>query len=290
MKVVSFALASGCLGWVLINYLRRISRGKSAKNMYLCYVPIVAPILVYTMFCLGAWLCGIEAFLADCSVFGFVIGMLWRLSYRSSGIDTIRLCVHEPGDAEHTEVWIKNADVTVSEGIKLIANALHVKPASKVSIESGRGKFIDTPSAALVPALTGGGFKEDLFGFSTVHCYVNVKEDETGPGTPEGDVARRGSIIAGMLPHHGRSAIRYGLDALLCGKIPNAANDSKAFSISSVELYAAAAPFESTSTVRFVGWRETSEGESNSLAKFEASLSGQKLHNGDCVVLENQGK
>lgn len=287
------SLLSGGLGWVLVNYLRQSSRVKSVNTAYLSYVPLIAPIFVYLVFCLvacfGIW----ESWISDCSAFGFMIGMLWRLSYRAKK-DTIRLCVHEVGSSDYAEVWLKNTDVTVSEGLQLIAHKFKV-PVNRIAIESGRGKFIDTPNAALVPTITSSTLEEDLFGFSTIHCYVSIEDEHDEQNVPgEGGFNRRGSLsLSGMLPGlmDGRHAIRYGMDITLSGKIPNAANDSKAFNISLTELYAAAAPSASPDLVRFVGWRESADDdESSSVAKFESSLSGQKLQNGDCVVLENHGK
>jgi hypothetical protein len=291
-KLGAGVVVSGILGWLLVNFLRRSSRLKSANTIFLSYIPLIAPIIVYLTCCLASTFGMWEAWISDCSVFGFMIGMLWRLSYRTKK-DTIRLCVHEVGSSDYAEVWLKNTDVTVAEGLQLIADQLKV-PVNRVAIESGRGKFIDAPTAALVPSITSSALDEDLFGFSTVHCYVNIEDDEDAhqynPG--DGESSRKGLSLSGMLPGHGRHAVRYGMDITLTGKIPNAANDSKAFNISLAELYAAAAPSANPDMIRFVGWRESAndDDDATSVAKFESSLSGQKLHDGDCVVLENHGK
>jgi hypothetical protein len=284
----------GYIGWSIITILRRIYKNTTSP-LIVSVIPILSPIFVYIFFIILSYFSLCTTNLADAASFSYMVGILWKLSENSTGIDTIRLCIHVFDLEEVKEIWLKNSEVTVSEAITMIANVLQVRPG-KVSIESGKGKFIDRLDAPLVPLIADDTVNEDLFGFSTVHCYVTVLHEQTNINLE--DHHRRGSLarVAMNIMEH-RGAIRYGLEVTLVGRIPNAANDSKAFEIRCVEMYAAASPsggtfVNSADIVRFIGWREATNNESsnNSVAKLELSLSGQKIQNGDYVVLENQGK
>jgi len=277
---------------MLITNLRELCKVKSINKMHLSYVPIISPITVYILLTIASSIGICYPVVADWASFCFMIGVLVRLSKKNSGAETIRLRVHLIDSDNEKEVWLKNSDVTLLEVRNMIADAYHVHPASRVSIESGKGKFLDKPDAALVPLISNDFANKDLFGFSTVHCYIAIL-DEFNPLTQEEIQHKKAHTLSSMIPtimDH-RGAIRYGLDITLSGKIPNAANDAKAFEVRSVDMYAAAAPAKMPDTVHFVGWRESSDGEAdNSRTKFESQLSGQKLQDGDCIVIENHGK
>jgi hypothetical protein len=284
----------GYIGWSIITILRRIYKNTTSP-LIVSVIPILSPIFVYLFFIFLSSFRLCTANLADAASFSYMVGILWKLSENSTGIDTIRLCIHVFDLEEVKEIWLKNSEVTVSEAITMIADVLQVRPG-KVSIESGKGKFIDRLDAPLVPLIADDTVNEDLFGFSTVHCYVTVLHEQANVNLE--DHHRRGSLarVAMNIMDH-RGAIRYGLEVTLVGRIPNAANETKAFEIRCVEDYAAASPsagtfVNSADIVRFIGWREPKNNESSnsSVAKLELSLSGQKIQNGDYVVLENQGR
>lgn len=284
----------GYLGWSIITILRRVYKNTTSP-LIVSVIPILSPLCVYLFFLLLSYFQLCSTHLVDAASFSYMVGILWKLSENSTGIDTIRLCIHVFDLEEVKEIWLKNSEVTVGEAITMIANVLQVRPG-KVSIESGKGKFIDRLDDPLVPLIADDTVNEDLFGFSTVHCYVTVLHEQANINLE--DHHRRGSLarVAMNIMEH-RGAIRYGLEVSLVGRIPNAANDAKAFEIRCVEMYAAASPsggsfVNSADIVRFIGWREAANNESSnsSVAKLELSLSGQKIQNGDHVVLENQGK
>jgi hypothetical protein len=295
--IILTSLLCWAIGWLVISKLRQ-SYKTSASPLQYSLVPILSPIILYIFLCTFAWLGLFDQIVADFASFYYMIGILWQLAQKSTGVDTIRLCVHVCGGHEVKEIWLKNIEVTVGEAEILIAEALHVNPG-KISIESGKGKFLDNPNTALVPLISETTLKEDLFGFSTVHCYVALLDQHINLELDD-DLKRHNPLarmIPGIMEHRG--AIKYGMEITLSGKIPNAANDAKAFDISCVDLYASAAPSTSSlalgssacgDTVRLVGWRE--EGSNQALARenVESHLSGQKLKNGDAILLENGGR
>jgi hypothetical protein len=294
--LIIISMIFGYIGWSIITILRRIYKNTTSP-LIVSAIPIFSPICVYLFMNILCYLrlCTID--LADAASFSYMVGILWKLSENSTGIDTIRLCIHIHDLEEVKEIWLKNHEVKVSEAITMIANVLQVRPG-KVSIESGKGKFIDRLDDPLVPLITDDTVNEDLFGFSTVHCYVTVHHEQTNINLDGEDHHRRNSLarVAMNIMEH-RGAIRYGLELTLAGKIPNAANDAKAFEIRNIEMYATAAPSggsfsNSGDIVRLIGWRETATNtnSNDSVAKLEMSLSGQKVQNHDCVVIENQGR
>jgi hypothetical protein len=296
--ILTTSLISGYLGWSIITILRRIYKNTTSP-LIVSAIPIFSPIFVYAILNILCYFRFCSVDLADAVSFSYMVGILWKLSENSTGIDTIRLCVHIHDLEEVKEIWLKNNEVKVSEAITMIANELQVRPG-KVSIESGKGKFIDRFDDALVPLIADETVNEDLFGFSTVHCYVTVLQEQTNINLD--DHHRRGSLArVAMNIMEPRGAIRYGLELTLAGKIPNAANDAKAFEIRCVEMYAAASPSggsfgNSGDIIRFIGWRErtnstsTSTSNNDTVAKLELSLSGQKIQNHDSIVIENQGR
>ena len=299
--VLLISCICGYCGWSIISILRRIYQNTTSP-LIVSLIPIFSPILIYILLNIVIYLLNINYYfdIADAGSFSYMVGILWKLSEHSIGIDTIRLCIHTHDLEEVKEIWLKNSEVKVSEAITMIAKELNVRPG-KVSIESGKGKFIDQLDAPLVPLIVDDTVNQDLFGFSTIHCYVTVLREQTPVNLD--DLQRRGSlarIIPNIIDH--RSAIKYGNEITLSGKIPNAANDAKAFEMNCIENYAVASPQASIvsssfghsgDTLRFIGWKDplTSTDNNNKLvAKFESSLSGQKIHNQDCIVIENEGK
>lgn len=296
-SILSISYIFGYIGWSIITILRKIYQNTTSP-LIVSIIPIFSPIFIYILLTTLSYFHIITMLMTDIASFSYTIGIIWKLSENSSnvGLDTIRLNIHINDLEEIKEIWLRNSDVTVSEAITLISKELQVR-SNKIFIESGKGKFIDRMDDPLVPLIADDTVNEDLFGFSTVHCYVTVLHEQTNINLDEHH--RRNSLAArvamNIIEHRG--AIRYGLEVTLIGKIPNAANDAKAFEINCVEMYAVASPSSgallSTSgdTIRFIGWREaTNTNSNNSVAKLELSLSGQKIHHGDLIVLENQGK
>lgn len=301
--IIIISLIFGCIGWSIITILRNIYKNTTSP-LIVSIIPILSPIIIYIILNIITYFISYSySYIADTGSFSYMIGILLKLSDNSNCIDTIRLCIHRNDLEEIKEIWLKNSEVKVSEAINLIANELGVRPG-KVSIESGKGKFIDQLDVPLVPLIADDTVNQDLFGFSTVHCYVNVLHEQTPVNLD--DLHRRGSVtrmIPNIMEHRG--AIRYGTEISLSGKIPNAANDAKAFEINCIENYAVASPQSSLvassfgnsgDTLRFIGWNDpvnqndNNSNNNNIVAKFESSLSGQKLQNHDCIVIENEGK
>ena len=167
--------------------------------------------------------------------------------------------------------------------------------SSRVNIESGKGSCLQDISdngAHLLTLLESESVDKDMFGFCTVPCFVTITEDGVHSASKPKTTSISG--VFSKLDTKSSSSIKYGGNITLQGKIPNSANDAKAFSFSIINKFAAVAP--SLSTIRapsepisFVAWREDVSDTASMVSSFESSLAGQKIKNGENVVLENDG-
>ena len=286
LLLIFVAIISTSFGWFLIAGLRMWAR-KSSNPQILAYLPILSPILFYGLFSLLYHADYISAAVGDCATLFIMNGIILRLSVKSTNSASIRLAINVKGSSEFKDVWLKNDEVTVGDTKQLIAKTLNVS-ANRVNIESGKGNFlkdISDNSAMLLNLIDAENAKnKDLFGFCTVPCYVTITEEMVAATKPKSAATRVFPAVELK-----SSSIKYGSNITLQGKIPNSANDTKAFGFSIVNKFAAVAPslhtIRSTSNfsdvIRLVSWREDCDDAANVVSSFENSLAGQKVKNGE---------
>lgn len=300
LSLVFVAISSTVLGWFLIAGLRE-SIKKSTNPAALAYLPILSPVLFYGFFSFLYHIGMISSSIGDCATLFIMIGIILRLSVKSKNRATIRLAVNVKDSSEFTYVWLKDNDITVGDARLLIAKELKVQ-SSLINIESGKGCFlkdISDNSAHFLTLIECESASTDLFGFCTIPCYVTISEEEVlATARPRASsMSRLFSTVDTK-----SSSIKYGSNITIQGKIPNSANDAKAFSFSIVNKFAAVAPSLNSSTigamtgthpsetVSFVAWREDDSSDTASMVEtFENSLAGQKIKNGESVVLQHDG-
>lgn len=285
------AVSSTILGWFLIAGLR-VWIQKSSNPQALAYLPILSPVLFYGLFSFLYHAGIISSSIGDCATLFIMNGIILRLSVKSKNTITVRLAINVKDSNEFTDVWLKHNDISVGDARQLIAKALNVQ-SSRVNIESGKGSFlkdITDNGAHLLTLLESESADKDLFGFCTVPCYVTITEEEVHSTTKP-----RSSSLSRVFSSLDTksSSIKYGSNITILGKIPNSANDSKAFVFSIVNKFAAVAPSLSgnqpSDPICFTSWREDASDTVSMVSSFENSLAGQKIRNGESVVLENNG-
>lgn len=297
MSLIIVAIFSTLFGWFLIAGLRLCIK-KSSNPQALAYLPIISPILFYGFFSFLYHAGFISASIGDCATLFIMNGIILRLSVKSTAAATIRLAINVKDSTDFRDVWLKNNDITVGDARQLIAKVLNVS-ATRINIESGKGSFLKDISAndcKFLSLIESEGSRKDLFGFCTVPCYVTITEEVQSASKPKSSISR---VFPGVDVHVKSSSIKYGSNIALHGKIPNSANDAKAFSLSVVNKFAAVAPTMSTlsnmisnspsEAICFVSWREDTSDAASTISAFENSLAGQKVQNGEHVVLESNG-
>jgi hypothetical protein len=296
LSLILVAVSSTVLGWFLIAGLR-VWIKKSSNPHALAYLPILSPVLFYGFFSFLYHIGVISSTIGDCATLFIMNGIILRLSVKSKSTATVRLAINVKDSNEFTDVWLKDNDISVGDARHLIAKALNVQ-SSRVNIESGKGTFLKDISdnvALLLPLIESESANKDLFGFSTVPCYVTITEEMLSATKP------RTASMSRVFPtlDTKSSSIKYGSNITIQGKIPNSANDAKAFCFSIINKFAAVAPSLTTLTMRasshpaemvsFVAWREDAPDTASMVSTFENSLAGQKIKNGESIVLENNG-
>ena len=297
LSLVMVAIFSTTLGWFLISGLR-VWIKKSSNPAALAYLPILSPVLFYGFFSFLYHAGIISSSIGDCATLFIMNGILLRLSIKSKSAITVRLAINVKDSNEFKDIWLKHNDISVGDARQLIAKALKVQ-SSRVNIESGKGTFlkdISDSGAHLLPLLGSDSVNKDLFGFCTVPCYVTISEEEV-----HSTAKPRPSSTSRVFPtlDMKSSSIKYGSDITLQGKIPNSANDAKAFSFSIINKFAAVAPSlhhairantNPSEIVSFAAWREGGASDTASVVEsFESSMAGQKIKHGESVVLQNNG-
>eukprot|EP00596_Hydrurales_sp_CCMP1899_P005329 CAMPEP_0119044460 /NCGR_PEP_ID=MMETSP1177-20130426/31605_1 /TAXON_ID=2985 /ORGANISM="Ochromonas sp, Strain CCMP1899" /LENGTH=428 /DNA_ID=CAMNT_0007014583 /DNA_START=166 /DNA_END=1452 /DNA_ORIENTATION=+ len=181
--------------------------------------------------------------IADGFSFGVVMGILSNLSLKPTGKATVQLVAHQIAGKKQA-VWLDSIDILVGDARNAIAEALQIIPASRVSIESGKGSLLDDLNVKLFPFLSGSSIDVNLFGFTTVSCYINVKEEEESRGLqPDETVPRdRSSTHFRALIGNIKGEARYGHHLTLTAKVATATAGVRGLFVSPIEKFAAAAP------------------------------------------------
>jgi hypothetical protein len=241
LKVILSCLVSFGLGWSLISALRKICRNTDKQWKLLTSV-FATPISIYVLLSMASKYDFCDRVIADGFSFGVVMGILSNLSLKPTGKATVQLIAHQITGKKQT-VWLDSIDILVGDARNAIAEALQIIPASRVSIESGKGSLLDDLNAKLFPFLSGSSIDVNLFGFTTVSCYINVKEEEESKSLQLDETVPRdrSSTHFRALIGNIKGEARYGHHLTLTAKA-TASTGVKGLFVSPIEKFAAAAP------------------------------------------------
>jgi hypothetical protein len=312
-------------GYQFVAYLRQSCRyTKRVKRLTAAI--FLTPIAVFVLLNVLVVFADLDRTFADSISFGIVTGIIVKLSTKPSGEGSIKLVAQQTNEGKHTDVWLDSLEVTVGEVRNRIAEALSVVPANRIAIESGKGSYMEDFNKPFFPLIDDSSKTTDFFGFVTMLCYINVKEEEKKRVTILDDNGdddhkdKRSNPFRAILK---KPEIKFGEANSFLAKIAAAADPKASFNISCVEKFAAAAPMSmqilNTSSVRMISWEalvneaggvdavsDAGDGLSVSSAgtkqgktpKFsfrqkkvdQTSKHGKPVCNGDTVVLESGGK
>lgn len=321
IKVICSCLISALMGYHFVQLLRNYCK-KTEKIWRLTFILFAAPLTLHILvaICYQYGLCG-KVF-SDCLLFGFVAGIVLKLSSKPTGKGTVKLIVQQI-DGKRNDIWLDSTNVVVGEARNIIAEALHITPANRVSIESGKGSFLDDLSKPLFSLLDDADMTTDFFGFVTSSCYISIKEEDLRPKVSFQDVdpqdrdhKKSPNPFRGLL----KSEIKYGDGLSLTARVDSGA---KSFFVNLIDKFAAAAPASinlPSVQVRLLSWSAIDAANSNADAVSEitevnsvtsankksrgfflvkkkshsddpsAAMLGKPVHNGDSVVIEAGGK
>jgi hypothetical protein len=242
LKVILSCLVSFGLGWSLISALRKICRNTD-KQWKLFTLVFATPISIYLLLSMASKYDLCDRVIADGFSFGVVMGILSNLSLPPTGKATVQLIAHQITGKKQA-VWLDSVEILVGDARNKVAEALQITPASRVSFESGKGSLLDDLNAKLFPLLSGSSIDVNLFGFTTVTCYINVKEEEEESKIlPDETSPRdRSSTHFRALIGNIKGEARYGHHLTLTAKVATATTGTKGLFVSPVEKFAAAAP------------------------------------------------
>ena len=242
LKVLLSCIASFGVGWSLINSLRKICRNTD-KLWKLCAAVFATPISIYILLNIAARYELCDRVVADGFSFGVVMGILFNLSHVPVGKATVQLITHQSTGKSHT-VWLDSIEVLVGDARNAIAESMRIVPASRVSIESGKGSFLDDLNAKLFQHLGGSSIAVNFFGFTTASCYVSIKDEEISPAPIDEDKGPRDRSNTNFraLISNIKGEARYGHHLTLTAKVASANADVRGLFVSPIEKFAAAAP------------------------------------------------
>jgi hypothetical protein len=250
------------VGFVFVSILR--NKCKSNRNIrYFTTTVFLTPIGVYLFFSLLVLVGVCNRTVSDAIAFGTVFGILLQLAMKPQGSGSIKL-VAKQVDGKHADVWLDSLDVTVGEVRNKIAESLNITPSARVSIESGKGTFMEDLSQPFLENIDDTLKKTDFFGYLTACCYVYVKEEEKKKvivPKEEDDVNDRSDkkTFLGILQ---RPEVKYG-EFLVCSAKIGGSTDAKVnFQISFVDRFVAGAPATlqlNSTTIRIHPWADKDE-------------------------------
>ena len=242
-KLILSCTTSFGLGWILISYLRRLSRD-SNKLLKLCCAVFATPLIIYLLLHLAASFNLCDRVVADGFSVGVVIGILSNLSLAPVGKGSVQLVVNQITGKKHS-LWLESRDVLVGDARNAIAESMNIVPASRINIESGRGCFIEDLNAGLLQFLDGSRPVVNFFGFTIISCHISIKDADIVPSPIDEDkMSQRDtsnthfrSLMSNM-----KGEARYGHHLTLTAKVATANADVRGLFVSPVEKFAAAAP------------------------------------------------
>ena len=230
-------------GWFFVSSLRDISR-RSTKLWKLCYAVLATPTFVCFLLHL-AWRYGLcDRFVADITSLGIVVGVMSNIFTVPTGKESVQLIAHQITGKKNS-VWLDSREVLVGDARNALAESMHIVPASRVNIESGKGFFLEDLNAQLFQILEGSSMTVNFFGFTTVSCYISIKDEEVIPNPIEEEKMNqrdRSNTHFRSLISNIKGEARYGHHLTLTAKVATANADVRGLFVSPVEKFAAAAP------------------------------------------------
>ena len=228
-------------GYALVGLLR--DRCKKSEVVWkLTLIVFSAPVLVFVFFSFCAQCSLIERSIADSVSFGSVAGMLLKLVSRPTGDKVIKLIVQQV-NGEKQDVWLSSSTSTVMDVRNQIAETLSITPATRVYIESGKGKSVEDMSLPFFDLIDDAHKSTDFFGFITASCYITITEpihEETSHMDIEWKEKERNKKFNPfklLLD----SRAKYGDPFMILGRSATS-DDAKKFHVSAVDRFAGAAP------------------------------------------------
>lgn len=328
------SLTSFVFGHCFIKFLRRSCKIKVntetstivqlKKSRHLTTIVFVLPIALFLGLNSAVILGYFDQMISDAISFGLVLGILVTLSQRPKGTGCVKLIVQQV-HGEHTDVWLDSMDMTIGEVKSKIAEAMDIFPVNRISIETGRGSFMEDNTKQFSPLIDDTLKSTDFFGFVTLSCYIHVREEEVKrrvtineESLNERDRAdKKSNPFKGIL----QKQVKYGDLYLFSARIAAAVDSKSTFAITSVDRFAAAAPSSmqiiSFPSVRLHSWHafsakhnhnsdvmseagesevSSTNGKRNFFGFFQKKNSedskyfGKPVMNHDTVVLECGGK
>jgi hypothetical protein len=260
--LISLILSFG-IGFQFVDILRK--KCKTMKNIKrFTAVVFIAPLTVYLFLVILTFFHCINRTIADAIAFGIVFGILLQLSLKPKGPGSIKLIAKQV-DGKHVDVWLDSVDIPVVEVRAKIAEALSVTPVTRVSIESGKGNFIEDMSQPLFNNIDDTLKKTDFFGYLTLNCYIHVKEEEkinrrgsvTAVDTSgEGGETKEKKSLLGSILH--KPEVKFGEFLVCSAKIATNPDAKMNFQVSCVDKFVAGAPFANmqlnNTTIRLHPW------------------------------------
>lgn len=310
-------------GYYIIHYLRDCCKS-SKRPRLLTLLIFVVPLFVYIFLNFFVWLRLLDHKISDTISFSLVVGILIKLSLKPAGQSTIKLIVQQL-DGKTNDVWLDSLDLPIIDVRNKIGEVLGINPL-RISIESGKGKFIDDLTKSFLPMIEDSLTTTDFFGFVTVSCYIQIKEEEPQKKRvsiiEDIDREQKKSSLLSLLSRH---SLKYGEPIAMLAKIAISPDTKSSFNISAVDKFAAAAPtsmhFINPAYVKILSWDHADSGANDTMSDIGDTNSvssasthransgsgsgfslfkrkrsedkksfGQPIYNGDTVVLECNGK
>jgi hypothetical protein len=244
------------LGYAFVEYLRYLCR--TTKKIYrLSAIVFFTPFTIFVALNLLLLLGFAERMLCDALSFGIVVGVLFRLSNKPTGPNSIKLVVQEV-NGRTVDVWLDHLDVAVGDVRNKIAETLSVAPFSRVAIESGKGNLIENLVKPFDSFLDDSMKKTDFFGFVTIKCFILVREEEVkkklaiDENAGERGLEKRGSMGGHFFNILHKSEVKYGDSLTLVAKIAAAADFKSNFQVAAINKFAAAAPTTLTQQIQLL--------------------------------------
>jgi hypothetical protein len=277
------------LGFGLVTLFRGYCKAKAPPKIWKLTLSLFSIPILFFFFVNGVLMLGVgDRLLGDAACFGLVLGILCRLYTQPTGTGIVKLLVQQyRGKA--TEVWLDSTDLNVGDIKVQIAAQLGVD-ASRLSIESGKGSFLEDMARPFFSSLDQAVVTTDFFGFVSTSCYVYVKEEEEprkvmfADDNEKGD--KKNTIFRSLLALN-KAEIKFNEEMCMTAKSPGAAQ-SKAFSICLCDKFAAAAPITNTfqifQTMKVMPWdaeygeggdEHSEAGDSASVAEKSSNSGGQ---------------
>lgn len=276
LSILASLLVSFTIGFFFVSFLRK-KCSKVEDIWKLSAFVFVFPIAIYIICNITSTYKLCDKMILDSTAFGILIGILINLSLPPKGQKSIQLVVYQLDGNKHT-IWLDSSDILVGDARNTIAQALHIVPASKLSIESGKGTFLNDLSVKLFPSLNGSFVTKDLFGFTSAFCYIHIKEDdEIIPLAVEEEKSPRdrANTFRSLLGNI-KGVVKYGQHFTLTAKVSSA--EGAGLFVAPVNSFAAAAPIHqlavpsilsSAMYVRIISWNAVSDSAGQSVAGSE---------------------